>query len=78
MPTEPTCGTCGRSEDFERDSKSELRPYGPGGEPICYHCAFADEAAEERAKANFSVQFDAAQAMSNMVVIGGGNGPDPA
>lgn len=59
---EPVCGTCGKPEDFPADSKSELRPYGPGGEMICFRCAFATPEAEVRTEANFTAIVEATHA----------------
>ena len=70
------CGTCGREENFPAIPESELRPYGPGGEPICFTCAFKDEESEQSAMANFAAQLDAANAISPVVMLGP-NGPEP-
>lgn len=66
----PTCGTCGKPEDFDNDSKSELRPYGPGGQNICFRCAFATPEAEERTGQNFHTIMDATHAAGLPLIIG--------
>lgn len=53
------CAECGTPENFPEDTKSELRPYGPGGTDICYRCAFKDEESTKRTEDNFSVIVDA-------------------
>ncbi len=50
------CHYCGTTE--------HLRPYGPGGAPICFSCMKASPEREAEAGRNFAVQLDAAQAMS--------------
>lgn len=75
------CGQCGRAENFQADSKSELRPYGPGGSLICYRCAFATPEAEARTEAAFGALLEGAAAISptGLVAIGDGceDGPRP-
>ena len=68
---------CGKPEDMAADTKSELRPYGPGGDAICFHCAFATPETEARTKAAFGALLDASHAMSDIAVIGGKKGPEP-
>ena len=63
------CEMCGKPENFPEDTKSELRPYGPGGSAICFRCAFSDDASAEQAKANFLALSDATHAIGEPVVI---------
>ena len=44
-----TCFNCGKPEDFENDPESELRPYGPGGQNVCFRCAFSTPELEQTA-----------------------------
>lgn len=56
----------------------ELRPYGAGGQPICFKCMTATPERESEAKKNFLALLDAnAAAGSGIVVIGGEEGPVP-
>lgn len=66
-----TCTTCKKPENFPEDTKSELRPYGPGGEMICFRCAFATPEAEARTGANFEAIVNATHATGQPFVIGG-------
>ena len=50
------CYYCGTSDD--------LRPYGPGGAPLCFPCMKADPAREEEAERQFTVITEAAEAAS--------------
>lgn len=68
--SEPICGTCKKPENFPEDTKSELRPYGPGGEMICFRCAFATPEAEARTEANFETIVEATNAAGLPFVIG--------
>lgn len=74
--SEQVCGTCGTPENFPEDSKSELRPYGPGGEMICFRCAFATPEAEQRTEQNFTTIVEATHATGLPFVIG--DLPSPA
>lgn len=62
------CGTTERS----------LRPYGPGGAPVCQPCATLPEHIEQT-KAAFAAQLDAAQAMSpdGVAVLSAERPPEP-
>lgn len=57
-----------------------LRPYGPGGAPICFGCMKADPEREAAAGRNFETQLDAASAMSPSggVIIDADGGMYPA
>lgn len=63
-----TCSSCGGEDTFTGhsggDSKSELRPYGPGGALICFACMKATPEAEAQAGAAFGALLDAGEAMS--------------
>ena len=63
------CEMCGKPENFPEDTKSELRPYGPGGSAICFRCAFADTDSAARAKAAFLTLSDATRAVGDPVII---------
>lgn len=44
--TSRVCCTCGHAElprSLDLAGNSELRPYGPGGAPICFACAMRPE-----------------------------------
>lgn len=65
----PTClNTC---EDYD------LRPYGKNGAWICYDCAMATPESQAEAKRQFMARMDAAEKVSNVVVIGEPTGPRP-
>lgn len=55
------CCKCGRLG--ESAGGGELRPYGPGGAPICFDCATRPEN-QAAAEAVFGTLLDAAMAMS--------------
>lgn len=57
-----SCCVCARPELAE-DPSSELRPYGPGGQLICFPCAMKPEHKDEMER-NFHRQFDAAEEAS--------------
>lgn len=59
-----SCETCHAVENFPADSKSELRPYGPGGSLICFRCATATPEANAAAGAVFGALLDANEAVS--------------
>lgn len=47
--SETTCCICERSKDLSIDPQTnrfrcELRPYGPGRQPICFQCAHSSTA----------------------------------
>lgn len=81
----PVCCVCRRAADRTLNERGkitvELRPYGPGGTPICYECATASPEAQEQAKRAFGALLDASTAASptGTAVIGAGHdqGPDP-
>lgn len=64
------CKTCGIPENFPKDPKSELRPYGKGGEMICFRCAFSTPEMESQTKANFEIIIEAVEASGLPFVIG--------
>lgn len=62
-----TCYYCGTSE--------QLRPYGPGGAPLCFDCMKADPEREVKATQAFDALVEAALAVSpNRTVIVDGKG----
>lgn len=65
------CHYCGTAND--------LRPYGPGGAPVCFPCATASPEREEQAKAAFGALLEGAEAASphGVAVIGQPGGPAP-
>lgn len=67
------CHYCGTTE-------RELRPYGPGGSPLCFSCLKDPEHPEREAQAKraFSVQMDASEVVGGGVSTLGANGPRPA
>lgn len=57
---------------------SELRPYGPRGEWVCFDCAFATPADKAATERQFGAQLDAAiSAGSGIAIVGGEEGPYP-
>lgn len=67
-----TCHYCGSSE-------KELRPYGPGGNDVCFPCMKASPEREAQAKAAFGALLDASEQISpsGVVAIGEDIGPRP-
>lgn len=64
------CHYCGTTE-------RDLRPYGPGGSPICHPCATATPEREAATHAAFDAQLEAMGAITPIVVIGDEEGPRP-
>lgn len=65
------CYICG-------SSKKELRPYGHGGQPICFPCMIGSPDREAEAKKNFGALLVAAEIMGqNVIEIGSEDGPQP-
>ena len=64
------CGVEGKPGD--------LRPYGPGGAPICYDCGMKPEN-KQQTENGMQTMLDASAAMSpvGVAVIGHANGPEP-
>jgi hypothetical protein len=62
-----TCHYCGRAENFPAASGTEqveLRPYGPGGAPVCFECATATPEREKQAEQAFGVLLQGNEAIS--------------
>lgn len=70
------CCKCSRRPNGT-DDRRDLRPYGPGGKPICYDCAFASPEATEETNRQFARLFDAASSRGGGIVILTDNGPIP-
>lgn len=69
--SEPRCYVCGQSE---RDSPEvELRPYGKGGQPICFDCMNGDPERKAEAMRQFSDACD--RVGPGVIVIGDSAGP---
>lgn len=64
-----TCATCGQLRD--------TRPYGKGGTQVCFHCAFKTPEAKAETDRQLEARFVLAEAESNIVIIGGDDGPVP-
>lgn len=65
------CHYCGPTD-------RELRPYGPGGEPICFPCMKATPEREQAAGNVLGALLDANAAVGgNVVTIGTEAGPTP-
>ncbi len=60
-----------------RTTEMVLRPYGPGGAPICFPCMKSDPEREREAERNFGALLNAALAASpdGAVAIGTPDGP---
>jgi len=75
------CYVCGAAENFPQDPakgrKVELRPYGAGGQDICYQCMTATPEREETAKRNFGVQLDANEVVGGGTTLLTSDGPVP-
>lgn len=58
---------------------TDLRPYGPGGAPICFPCMKATPERERQAEANFGAQLAAAEAISDIgsAILQGARPPEP-
>lgn len=64
------CDTCKKPDNFPKDPKSELRPYGPGGKMICFRCAFATPESEACTEANFEAIVEGTNAAGLPFIIG--------
>lgn len=66
-----SCHYCGR--------EGGLRPYGPGGAPVCFPCGTATPERERQAEQAFDALLHAAEASSpeGVVAIGDEDGPKP-
>lgn len=64
------CHYCGSTDE-------ELRPYGPGGEPLCFPCMMADPEREAAAGRAYMAQLDAAEAIGGGVATLTPEGPVP-
>lgn len=81
MPSDPQprCYYC--KTTFRRDDMTtELRPYGPGGSPLCFRCMSdpAHPEREEQAKRAFKTQLSAAEVAGGGVSVLTDEGPNPA
>ena len=78
---EYVCCACGRAEDHTLNERGkftvELRPYGPGGAPICFECATSTPEAEEQAKRAFHAILDGATAMGGGIATLTDHGVEP-
>lgn len=67
------CCHCGREEDRTLNERGKftvaLRPYGPGGAPICFECAFATPQAESQTKRAFGALLDAHDALPGATTL---------
>jgi len=60
-PKPPACCVCGepeRGDALDPTGEHDLRPYGPGGQPICWLCASKPER-EEETNRQIGAAFDA-------------------
>lgn len=68
-----TCCKCGRSADRTLTGRGkftvELRPYGPGGAPICFQCATATPEAEQATKDAFGALLEAHDALPGVTTL---------
>ena len=73
------CAQCNTPDTFPADSKSETRPYGPGGSMICYRCANATPArkAEVEQRMGALIQAAANADEDGIAAIGTEHGPLP-
>lgn len=71
MSDTDTCCYCKQTID-----RAALRPYGTDGKLTCLPCAMLPDN-RETTDTMFTLQFEAVRAMSNTIIIGGINGPEP-
>jgi len=73
------CCVCGGKQNLSEgpDGKlvRELRPYGPGGKPICFPCAMGDPSRKAEAERQLMSAIGGA---GDVVEIGVGHAPRPA
>lgn len=70
MSTKGSCHYCGSTEQ-------ELRPYGPGGGPVCFGCAMSDPERKAETERNYEVLLNAAEAIGPIATVGTTAGPQP-
>lgn len=70
---------CCQCNEPSGPGKKELRPYGPGGKPICFSCMKGDLATERSAMQQFQGRLADAQGRSSVdaAMIGFEAGPVP-
>ena len=69
MSAPKTCYYCGKEK--------ELRPYGPGGAPVCFACAMDTPDRKAEAEQEFKSRLRDAASAGEMVMIGTDAGPLP-
>lgn len=73
--SESVCCDCGRAPDRTRNDRGkftvELRPYGPGGAPICFECAFATPEKKAQTEGAFGALLDAHDALPGVTTLSG-------
>lgn len=60
---------CYKCDQLNGPKERELRPYGPGGQPICYECASATPETDAAAMAEFGRQLDAADKTTGVALL---------
>jgi len=63
------CCECGRTNEQLAPS-DDVRPYGPGGQPICHACAMSTPELRAIAKRAIDGAFDRIEAAGDVAVIG--------
>ena len=62
--SEPSCCYCATTD-------AELRPYGPGGDPICFPCMKASPERERQAESAMGTLIEASGAIGDPLIVGG-------
>ena len=58
-----------KGDALDPTGESELRPYGPGDQPICFSCATATPERDQATTERFNVLLDRIQAAGGVPVI---------
>jgi len=63
------CCVCHKTDE-ELSPNGDLRPYGPGGQPICHACAMSTPELEAVAMSQLNKRMNAIEAAGKTVCIG--------
>lgn len=67
------CCDCNRKEDKSLNEKGkmkvELRPYGPGGQDICFECAMGSPERKKQVEESFGALLEAHEALPGITTL---------
>jgi hypothetical protein len=59
------------------NKENDTRPYGENGARICFDCAMSTPERKAKAEQVLAALFDSCASVSNVIVVGGEDGPVP-